>query len=131
MAEAAPTPPRAPLQKVNLAAKFACFDDAWHPRIIAALNGQHVKLARLRGAFVWHEHEAEDEMFLVLRGTLRMDLREGPIFIEPGAFLVVPRGVEHCPVADAEVEVMLFEPASTLHTGKVIDPRTRTSLEWI
>jgi len=130
-AAAALPPPSAPLRKVSLAEKLALFDDAWNPRIVAGLNGQHVKLARLRGSFVWHRHEAEDEMFLVLSGTLRMDLRTGPIAIEPGEFLVVPRGVEHCPVADAEVEVLLFEPASTLNTGDVVDPRTRTRLEWI
>ena len=130
-AAAVDSSPRAPLRKVNLAEKFARFDDPWNPRIVAALNGQHVKLARLRGAFVWHQHEAEDEMFLVLRGTLRIELRDAPIAVEPGEFLVVPRGIEHRPVADAEVEVMLFEPASTLNTGDATDPRARPNLEWI
>jgi len=130
-AGAAAAPSRAPLGKVNLAEKLGRFDDAWNPRIVAALNGQQVKLARLRGAFVWHQHAAEDEMFLVLRGSLRMELREGPITLEPGEFLVVPRGVEHRPVADAEVEVLLFEPASTLNTGDATDPRARPDLEWI
>jgi mannose-6-phosphate isomerase-like protein (cupin superfamily) len=130
-AAAAAPPPGTPLLKVNLAEKLARFDDAWNPRIVAELNGQQVKLARLRGAFVWHQHEAEDEMFLVLGGTLRMELRESAIVIEPGEFLVVPRGVEHRPVADAEVEVMLFEPATTLNTGDAKDPRARPNLEWI
>ena len=127
-AEVTPTPP---LRKVNLAEKLARFDDPWNPRIVAELNGQQVKLARLRGAFVWHQHEAEDELFFVLSGTLRMELRESAIVVEPGEFLVVPRGVEHRPVADAEVEVMLFEPATTLNTGDANDPRARPNLEWI
>jgi len=127
----ASSPTRAPIMKVNLAEKLARFDDAWNPRIVAALNGQQVKLARLRGVFVWHRHEAEDEMFLVLRGHLRMELRDASIDIDPGEFLVVPRGVEHLPVAEEEVEVMLFEPASTLNTGDPLDPRAKPDLEWI
>jgi len=117
------------MQVINLAAKLAQFTDQWNPRIVAELNGQHVKLARLQGEFVWHHHEAEDELFLVLRGTLRMQFRDREVAIKPGECIVVPRGVEHRPVADDEVHVLLFEPASTLNTGNVRSERTRDRLE--
>ena len=117
------------MQVINLAAKLAQFTDPWNPRIVAELNGQHVKLARLQGEFVWHHHEAEDELFLVLRGTLRMQFRDREVAIKPGECIVVPRGVEHRPVADDEVHVLLFEPASTLNTGNVRSERTRDRLE--
>ncbi len=100
------------MQKINLAEKLALFNDPWNPRIVGELNGQHVKLAKLCGAFVWHQHEGEDEMFLVLKGVLRMELRDEAIDIHAGEFLIVPHGVEHRPVADKEVHVLLFEPAS-------------------
>jgi mannose-6-phosphate isomerase-like protein (cupin superfamily) len=116
---------------INLDAKLAQFTDHWNPRIVAELNGQHVKLAKLQGAFIWHHHDAEDELFLVLRGTLRMQFRDGEVAIGPGEFLVVPRGVEHRPVADEEVHVLLFEPASTLNTGNVRNERTRERLEQL
>ena len=116
---------------VNLADKFSRFDDYWHPRIVGALNGQQVKVAKLKGAFDWHHHIDEDELFLVMRGTLRMELRDQAVIIEPGEFYIVPRGVEHRPVADEEVHVVLFEPASTFHTGNVVTDKTRTTLEWI
>jgi mannose-6-phosphate isomerase-like protein (cupin superfamily) len=112
------------ITKVNLAEKLASFTDQWSPRIVAELNGQHVKLAKLQGEFVWHHHEHEDELFLVLRGTLRLQFREGETVLEPGEFAVVPRGVEHRPVADEEVELMLFEPATTLNTGNIENERT-------
>lgn len=114
---------------VNLAEKFAQFDDHWHPRIVGELNGQQVKVAKLLGAFDWHHHADEDELFLVIRGTLRMQLQAGEVRIEPGEFFIVPRGVEHCPVADEEVHVVLFEPASTRNTGNLESERTRTELE--
>jgi mannose-6-phosphate isomerase-like protein (cupin superfamily) len=117
------------MQVINLAAKLAQFTDQWNPRIVAELNGQHVKLARLQGEFVWHHHEAEDELFLVLRGTLRMQFRDREVAVKPGECIVVPRGVEHRPVADDEVHVLLFEPASTLNTGNVRSERTRERLE--
>lgn len=104
---------------INIAEKLAAIDDHWNPRIAAELNGQAVKLARLKGEFVWHHHENEDELFFVVRGTLRMCFRDREVEIGPGEFLVVPRGVEHKPVADDEVEVMLFEPVSTRNTGNV------------
>lgn len=117
------------MQPINLAAKLAAFADPWNPRIVAELNGQHVKLAKLQGEFVWHHHEREDELFLVLHGTLRMQFRDREVAIRPGELIVVPRGVEHRPIADDEVHVMLFEPASTLNTGNVRSARTRERLE--
>lgn len=119
------------IQKINLTEKLALFNDHWNPRIVGALNGQHVKLAKLCGAFVWHQHEVEDEMFLVLKGTLRMELREGSIDIHAGEFLIVPHGVEHRPAADEEVDVLLFEPASTLNTGNIQSEFTKKHLEYI
>ena len=99
------------IEKLSLADKLARFDDHWAPRIIAELNGQQVKLAKLQGEFIWHHHEAEDELFLVLHGHLRMQFRDGEITIDPGEVIVVPRGMEHRPIADEEVHVLLFEPA--------------------
>lgn len=119
------------MEKVNLAAKFALFHEHWSPKIVGELNGQHVKLARLKGEFVWHHHEAEDEMFLVVQGQLTMKLRDRDIVLNPGEFLIVPRGVEHKPVAAEEVQVLLFEPRGTLNTGNVQDEHTRAELELI
>ena len=119
------------MQRVNLAEKLALFSDYWSPRIVGELNGQHVKLARLRGAFIWHHHEGEDELFLVLKGRLRMEFRDGAVELEEGEFLIVPRGVEHRPVADEEVQILLFEPAGTVNTGSAGGERTRTGLERI
>jgi mannose-6-phosphate isomerase-like protein (cupin superfamily) len=117
---------------IDLADKLARFDDCWAPRVVAQLNGQHVKLAKLDGAFVWHAHEAEDELFLVVAGRLRMELRDAPIELGPGQLCVVPRGVEHRPVAlDGVCSVLLFEPASTVNTGDAGGERTVTELEWI
>lgn len=115
----------------NLDEKFAQVTEHWSPRIIAELNGQHVKLAKLQGEFVWHQHEHEDEMFLVHRGTLHMEFRDRSVELGPGDFLVVPRGVEHRPVAPAEVELILFEPAGTLNTGDTTNDRTVASPAWI
>jgi mannose-6-phosphate isomerase-like protein (cupin superfamily) len=109
---------------IDLREKFASFDEHWSPRIVAELNGQQVKLVKFRGAFVWHHHEREDELFLVHRGRFRMEFRDRSVDLGPGEMIVVPRGVEHRPVADEEVEVMLFEPAGTLNTGNVVDERT-------
>jgi mannose-6-phosphate isomerase-like protein (cupin superfamily) len=126
-----PSQPRQPLEKVNLAAKLASFSDHWSPKIVAELNGQQVKLAKLQGEFIWHHHESEDELFLVVRGRLRMELRDGDIWLDEGEALVVPRGVEHRPVAEEEVHILLFEPASTLNTGDVRNERTVEELERI
>lgn len=115
---------RVPLKKVNLAEKLSLFEEYWSPRIAGELNGQHVKLAKFKDEFVWHHHDHEDEMFLVVKGRLVMGLREGNVVLEEGEFLVVPRGVEHKPTADGEAHVLLFEPASTSNTGNVRNERT-------
>lgn len=117
------------MEKVNLADKFAAFDDHWNPRIVGELNGQHVKLVKFQGPFVWHHHADEDELFLVVRGAFRMAFRDREVALGEGEFLIVPRGVEHCPVADEEVWVLLFEPAGTVNTGAVQEARTRHALE--
>jgi mannose-6-phosphate isomerase-like protein (cupin superfamily) len=109
---------------IDLREKFAAIDEHWSPRIVAELNGQHVKLVKFRGEFVWHHHDREDEMFLVHRGRFRMEFRDRTVDLGPGELIVVPKGVEHRPVADDEVEVVLFEPAGTLNTGNVIGERT-------
>ena len=112
------------VDKINISEKFASFSEHWSPRIIAELNGQHVKASKFQGEFVWHHHEHEDEMFLVHRGSFRMEFRDRTVTLQAGDFIVVPRGVEHRPVADEEVEVLLFEPAGTLNTGNVREERT-------
>ncbi len=119
------------MEKVNLVEKFTLFDDRWSPKIVGELNGQYVKLAKLKGEFVWHHHEAEDELFFVIKGRLTMRLPEKEIVVEEGEFLIVPRGVEHCPVAAEEVHVLLFEPKSTAHTGDVHTEMTVETLDWI
>ena len=112
------------MDKVNLAEKLARFDDHWSPRVVGELNGQHVKLVKFLGEFVWHKHDHEDELFLVVHGRFRMEFRDRQVWLEEGEFLIVPRGVEHRPVAEEEVHVLLFEPAGTLNTGDVRDERT-------
>jgi mannose-6-phosphate isomerase-like protein (cupin superfamily) len=119
------------MDKVNLARAFSRFDETWSPRIAGELNGQYVKLAKLKGEFVWHHHQAEDEMFLVVKGRLTLRLRDRDVLLEEGEFTIVPRGVEHCPVAEEEVHVLLFEPQSTLHTGNVRTGRTVDELKRI
>jgi mannose-6-phosphate isomerase-like protein (cupin superfamily) len=112
------------MQKVNLTDTLSSFSEHWQPRIVGELNGQHVKVVKLLGEFVWHHHESEDELFLVLKGELTMQLRDGDVVLREGEFFIVPRGVEHRPVAASEVEVLLFEPAGTLNTGNVRNERT-------
>ena len=107
------------MEKVNLAGKLAEFTEHWSPRIVGELNGQQVKLVKVSGEFVWHHHENEDELFLVLRGHLDIHFRDRIVGLDPGEFVVVPRGVEHKPIASGEVHLLLFEPASTLNTGNV------------
>lgn len=119
------------MDKVNLRQKLASFSDHWSPKIIADLNGQQVKLAKFVGEFTWHHHEHEDELFMVMKGRFRMDFRDREVWLEEGEILVVPRGVEHRPVAEEEVEILLFEPASTLNTGNVVDEKTVRELERI
>jgi len=112
------------MEKVNLAEKLSRFSERWSPKVVAELNGQQVKLAKLEGEFVWHQHDQEDELFLVVKGTLEIQFRDRVVRLGEGELLVVPRGVEHKPVAQGEVQVLLFEPASTLNTGNVRDERT-------
>ncbi len=112
------------MQKVNLADALASFSEPWQPRIVGELNGQHVKVVKLQGEFVWHHHDAEDELFLVLKGSMTMQLRDGDVVLREGEFFIVPRGVEHRPVAHEEAHILLFEPAGTLNTGNVRNERT-------
>lgn len=119
------------MQPVNISEKLALFSDHWHPRIVGELNGQHVKLVKFQGPFVWHKHDGEDELFLVVRGAFTMEFRDRRIGLREGEFLIVPKGVEHRPVADAEVAVLLFEPASTLNTGDQQNEKTISKPEWI
>ncbi|MBD1396870.1 cupin domain-containing protein [Pontibacter sp. JH31] len=118
------------IEKVNLAEKFAQIPDHWNPRIVGELNGQQVKLAKFSGPFEWHHHDHEDELFLVVKGKFDMEFRDKTVTVHPGEFLIVPRGVEHRPVANEEAEVLLFEPATTVNTGNLTDSdRTRRHLE--
>lgn len=119
------------IEKVNLAQKLDLFHDHWKPRVVADLNGQQVKLVRLEGPFVWHHHENEDEMFLVVQGSFRMEFPERIVELQEGEFIVVPRGTEHRPVAEKEASVLLFEPATTLNTGNVRGERTVEHVERI
>jgi len=112
------------IDKVNLKEKFARFSEHWKPKIVGELNGQHVKLVKFIGPFEWHHHENEDELFLVVDGSFTMEFRDRRVTLEAGEFLIVPRGVEHRPVAEKEVQVLLFEPAGTLNTGNVTSDRT-------
>ena len=118
------------MQKVNLAEKLAQFTDLWSPKAVGAVNDFHVKLVKLKGEFVWHSHDVEDELFLVLEGSLRMQFRDREVVVEPGEFIIVPHRTEHRPVADAEVHVLLLEPKSTLNTGTAGGERTR-AVEWL
>jgi mannose-6-phosphate isomerase-like protein (cupin superfamily) len=118
-------------EKINITERLARFDKHWSPKIVGELNEQHVKLVKFLGEFVWHHHDDEDEMFLVVDGRFRMEFRDREVWIEEGEFIVVPRGVEHRPVAEEETSVMLFEPASTLNTGNVRDEMTVTELDRI
>ena len=119
------------MEKINLPEKFNLINDYWNPRIAGELNGQQVKLAKLKGEFVWHHHEHEDELFLVIKGSFDMELRDKTITLHEGEFLIVPRGVEHKPVAIEEVWILLFEPSSTLNTGNVLNEKTKSTLEKI
>jgi mannose-6-phosphate isomerase-like protein (cupin superfamily) len=121
----------ASIEKVNIEEKLALFDERWSPKVVGELNGQHVKLVKLLGEFVWHHHDEEDELFFVVKGRFRMEFRDKSLWVEEGEFIVVPRGVEHRPVAEEEAHVMLFEPASTLNTGNVRDELTVEELDRI
>ena len=119
------------MDKVSVQEKLSLFHDYWNPRIVGELNGQHVKLVKFKGEFVWHSHEHEDEMFYVVNGIMKMEFRDRTVAVNKNEFIIVPRGVEHKPVAIDEVSVMLFEPASTVNTGTAGGELTRENLEKI
>ncbi len=119
------------IKKVTLAEKLGRFDDHWSPKIVGELNDNYIKLVKVQGEFMWHHHEHEDEMFYVLKGKLLIKFRDQDIWLEPGEFVVIPKGVEHLPVAEEEVHIMLIEPKSTAHTGNVESERTVKNQDWI
>ena len=118
------------IKKVNLAEKFSLFSEQWRPKIVGELNDAYIKVGRLQGEFVWHHHDNEDELFLVVKGHLVIKLKDGEIALDEGEFVIIPRGVEHCPVAEEEVQIVLLEPKTTLNTGNVQNERT-VDAEWI
>jgi mannose-6-phosphate isomerase-like protein (cupin superfamily) len=119
------------MEKVNLAQKFASFSEYWSPKIAGEVQDMHVKLAKLKGEFVWHQHENEDEMFFIVKGRLLLKFRDRDVWLEEGEFLVVPRGVEHLPIAEEEVHLLMFEPKGTLNTGNIQSERTVANPEQI
>jgi mannose-6-phosphate isomerase-like protein (cupin superfamily) len=119
------------MEKINLLEKFKLFNEHWSPKIVGELNGQQVKLAKFKGEFVFHQHENEDELFMVVKGKFKMEYRDKTVDVNEGEIVIVPRGIEHKPVANEEVWVMLFEPASTLNTGNVVNNKTKAQLETI
>jgi mannose-6-phosphate isomerase-like protein (cupin superfamily) len=118
------------MEKVNLTQKFAMFTETWHPKIAGEINDSYLKLVKLKGEFVWHKHDLEDELFLVVKGRLVIHLREKDLILEEGEFAIIPRGVEHCPYAEEETHVVLLEPKTTLNTGDQKNERT-VMAEWI
>ena len=119
------------MNPIDLADKLSLFDQYWSPRIIGAVNDSYVKVAKLNGEFVWHSHEQEDELFLVVKGRLTIRFRDGDVHLEEGQMVIVERGVEHQPVAESEVHVLIVEPKATVNTGDVVNERTVTDLEWV
>ena len=119
------------MNKVNLSEKFELFSEYWNPKIVGELNGQQVKLVKFKGPFVWHHHDNEDELFYVVKGSFDMEFRDHTVSIGEGEFIIVPRGVEHCPNAPEEVHVLLFEPATTLNTGNTESERTVKNLQHL
>ncbi len=119
------------MEKVNLEQKLGLFSDHWSPKVVGELNGQHVKLAKIKGEFVWHKHDNEDELFFVIKGSFKMEYRDRVIVVNENEFLIVPKGVEHRPVAEQEVSIMLFEPATTLNTGDTENKFTKYELDRI
>ncbi|MFD2920873.1 cupin domain-containing protein [Terrimonas rubra] len=117
------------MDKVSLVQKFALFSEHWSPKIVGELNGQHVKLAKFEGEFVWHKHDHEDELFFIVEGVLKIEFRDKTVTLKKGEFMIVPKGVEHKPVAESEVWVMLFEPATTLNTGDIENELTKPELD--
>ena len=119
------------MKAINLQEKFSLFNDHWSPKIISELNGQQVKLAKIKGEFIWHDHEHEDELFYVLKGEMIMEFRDRKVIVKEGELIVVPKGVEHRPIAHEEVWLMLFEPSETKHTGDVNHELTKEEFPWI
>ena len=119
------------MEKVNLAEKFSLFNGLWEPKIVGELNNQYVKLAKLKGEFVWHDHESEDELFMVIKGHLTIKLKDGDVELDEGEMYIIPRGVEHMPVAENEVHVLMFEPKGTVNTGSVESEKTIKDIEEI
>jgi len=119
------------MDKVNLNQKFRLFNEHWTPKIVGELNGQYVKLVKVRGEFVWHKHDNEDELFLVVKGSLTIKLRDGDIQLNKGEFFIVPKAIEHKPFAEEEAHILLFEPKGTLNTGDIKSELTVNELEWI
>ena len=117
------------MEKVNIQQKLSLFTDHWSPKIVGELNGQHVKLVKFKGEFVWHKHDHEDELFYVVKGSFNMEYRDKTVTLNENEFLIVPKGVEHRPVAEQEVSIMLFEPATTLNTGDAVSDLTKHQLE--
>lgn len=119
------------MQKINLQEKFKLFDELWTPKIIGELNGQHVKIAKVKGEFVWHDHASEDELFMIIKGQLKIQLRKEEILLNEGEIYIVPKGVEHKPIAEEECWILLFEPKQIKHTGLVKDELTKDEENWI
>ncbi len=119
------------MNKVNLSEKMKSFNDYWSPKIVGELNDSYIKVVKLKGEFVWHQHETEDEMFYVVKGRLVIKFRDKDVILSDGEFIIIPRGIEHMPVAEEEVQVMLIEAKTTLNTGDVRNDRTVDNLEWI
>ena len=119
------------MEKINLNQKLSLFSDYWNPRIVGELNGQHVKLAKIKGEFIWHSHEHEDELFYVVKGILKIEFRDRSVELKQGDMIIVPKGVEHKPSAEEEVHIMMFEPASTINTGNIENELTRKKLELL
>lgn len=119
------------MEKVNIKSKFDLFQDLWNPKIVGALNGQQVKLAKVQGEFIWHDHEHEDELFFIIKGTLKIEFKDKTVELNEGEMLIVPKGVQHKPIAEEEVWLMLFEPAATKHTGKIKSELTVEKSDWI
>lgn len=118
-------------EKINLKDKFQLFEDHWNPKIVGELNGQAVKLAKVKGTFVWHDHKEEDELFFIVKGVLKIEFRDRMVELHPGEMLIIPKGLEHRPIAEEEVHLMLFEPMATKHTGEVKSDLTVEKYDWI
>lgn len=119
------------MEKVNLNQKFTLFTECWSPKIVGDLNDSYVKVAKFKGEFTWHKHDSEDEFFYVVNGSVTIQLRDKDVVLNPGEFLIVPKGIEHCPKADEEAHIMLLEPKTTLNTGDVVNEKTVAELDWI